>query len=142
MSSAVPTIPQSAKARRIDALVPDHRKGLSSNVVHSPWGSHESIMCGEGYKVERIVVAPGKKLPLQYHEHRSEHWTVVEGEAHVTIGDDVMVLQNDESIYVPLGSVHRLDNRSQSDVVLIEVQCGDYLGDDEVVTIEDDHGRG
>jgi len=141
MTSAVPTIPRSDSVGQIDALVPDHREGLSSNVVHRPWGSYESIMCGAGYQVKRIVVVPGKKLSLQYHQHRSEHWTVVEGEAHVTIGDDVMVLQSDESIYVPLGSVHRLDNRGKADVVLIEVQCGDYLGEDDIVRIEDDFGR-
>ena len=141
MTSAVPTIPRSDSVGQIDALVPDHREGLSSNVVHRPWGSYESIMCGAGYQVKRIVVVPGKKLSLQYHQHRSEHWTVVEGEAHATIGDDVMVLQSDESIYVPLGSVHRLDNRGTADVVLIEVQCGNYLGEDDIVRIEDDFGR-
>jgi len=141
MTSAVPQIPQIAPRYQIDALVPDHRKARSSNVVHRPWGSYESVMCGEGYQVKRLVVTAGKKLSLQYHQHRSEHWTVVEGEVHVTIGDDVMVLQCDESIYVPLGSVHRLDNRSDGDVVLIEVQCGDYLGEDDIVRIEDDFGR-
>ncbi len=141
MTSAVPPIQQSDNIHQLNALVPDHRKARSSNVVHRPWGSYESMMCGEGYQVKRIVVAPGKKLSLQYHQHRSEHWTVVEGEVHVTIGDDVMVLQSDESIYVPLGCVHRLDNRSDAEVVLIEVQCGDYLGEDDIVRIEDDFGR-
>ena len=141
MTSAVPSISQSTPGYQIDALVPDHRQARSSNVVHRPWGSYEAVMCGEGYQVKRLVVMAGKKLSLQYHQHRSEHWTVVEGEVHVTIGDDVMVLQCDESIYVPLGSVHRLDNRSDGDVVLIEVQCGDYLGEDDIVRIEDDFGR-
>jgi mannose-6-phosphate isomerase-like protein (cupin superfamily) len=141
MTSAVPPIPRSESFQPLNALVGGHRQQRSNNVVRRPWGSYESMMCGEGYQVKRIVVAPGKKLSLQYHQHRSEHWTVVEGEVYVTIGDDVMVLQCDESIYVPLGSVHRLDNRGQEDVVLIEVQCGNYLGEDDIVRIEDDFGR-
>jgi mannose-6-phosphate isomerase-like protein (cupin superfamily) len=141
MTSAVPPIPHSASFQPHNALVGDHRQARSGNVVDRPWGSYEAMMCGEGYQVKRIVVAPGKKLSLQYHQHRSEHWTVVEGEVHVTIGDDIMVLQCDEGIYVPLGSVHRLDNRSGEDVVLIEVQCGNYLGEDDIVRIEDDFGR-
>jgi len=141
MTSAVPPIPQSASIQPRDAPGGDHRQARSSNVVHQPWGSHETMTGGEGYQVKRIVVAPGRKLSLQYHQHRSEHWTVVEGEVHVTIDDDVMVLQCDESIYVPLGSVHRLDNRSGGDVVLIAVQCGNYLGEDDIVRIDDDFDR-
>ncbi len=140
MTSAVPQIPQSSRVHQINALVPDHREARSSNLVQQSWGRCETMTGSKGYQVRRLVVAAGEKLPLHYHLHRSEHWTVVEGEAHVTIGDDIMVLQCDESIYVPLGSVHRLDNRSDGDVVLIEVQCGDYLGEDDIVRVEDDCG--
>ena len=141
MTSAVPSVPQAAPFEPLDALAGDHRKGPASTMVQRPWGSYEPMMCGQGYQVKRIVIAPGRKLSLQYHRHRSEHWTVVEGEVHATIGDDVMVLQCDESIYVPLGSLHRLDNRGGGEAVLIEVQCGSYLGEDDIVRIEDDFGR-
>lgn len=139
MTSVVPKI--NSKPDEFSALLPSHHEAMAANVVHRPWGSFESIVCGEKYQVKRIVVSPGKKLSLQYHHHRSEHWTVVEGEAHVTLDDDILILQPDESIYVPLGAVHRLENRGSSDVVVVEVQCGDYLGEDDIVRVEDDFGR-
>lgn len=139
MTSIVPKI--SGEASGFTALLPDHRQAMASNAVHRPWGSFESVMCGEGYQVKRIVVVPGKKLSLQYHHHRSEHWTVVSGEARVTVGDDIVVLAPDESVYIPLGAVHRLENAGDEDIVLIEVQCGDYLGEDDIVRVEDDFGR-
>ena len=123
------------------ALLPDHHDAMAANAVHRPWGSFESVINGGGYQVKRIVVSPGKKLSLQYHHHRSEHWTVVSGQAHVTLNEDVVILQPDESIYIPLGAVHRIENQGNEDIVLIEVQCGDYLGEDDIVRIEDDFGR-
>ncbi len=141
MTSIIPSVPIKQTGTGLTALLPDHREARASHAVHRPWGSYESVMCGEGYQVKRIVVLPGKKLSLQYHNHRSEHWSVVQGDAYVTIGEDVVILQPDESIYVPLGAVHRLDNRGAEAVVLIEVQCGDYLGEDDIVRSEDDFGR-
>ncbi len=123
------------------ALVPDHRQALAPNAVHRPWGSFESVIGGAHYQVKRIVVSPGRKLSLQYHHHRAEHWTVVAGTAHVTLDDEVVELARNESIFIPLGATHRLDNRGNSDVVVIEVQCGDYLGEDDIVRVEDDFGR-
>ncbi len=141
MNSVVPAIKAPAEGEEFTALLPDHREAMANNAVHRPWGSFESVVCGEGYQVKRIVVSPGKKLSLQYHHHRSEHWTVVSGEAHVTLNEDILILRPDESIYVPLGAVHRLENRGDDDVVVMEVQCGTYLGEDDIVRVEDDFGR-
>ncbi|NNE21293.1 MAG: phosphomannose isomerase type II C-terminal cupin domain [Rhizobiales bacterium] len=141
MNSIVPTVGGKQDGEEFTALLPDHQDAMAANAVHRPWGSFESIINGNGYQVKRIVVSAGKKLSLQYHHHRSEHWTVVTGTAHVTLNDDVLILQPDESIYIPLGAVHRIDNQGDDDIVLIEVQCGDYLGEDDIVRIEDDFGR-
>ncbi len=141
MNMTVSKSTRAADEPEFTALLPDHKQAMAANVVHRPWGSYESIINGDGYQVKRIVVSPGRKLSLQYHHHRSEHWTVVSGQAHVTLNDDVVILQPDESIYIPLGAVHRIDNRGEDDIVLIEVQCGDYLGEDDIVRIEDDFGR-
>jgi len=141
MANIVPAVCAAQGNSAPDALVADHHDELSSNVVHRLWGSFESLVCGNGYQIKRIVVAPGRKLSLQYHHHRSEHWTVVCGEAHVTLGEDIIPMQPDDSIYIPLGSVHRIENRGENDVVIVEVQCGDYLGEDDIVRIEDDFGR-
>ena len=137
MTSIVPAVAPASRRPARATSAPD----LPGNVVHRPWGSFQSLASGEGYQVKRIVVAPGAKLSLQYHHHRSEHWTVTRGEAHVTLNDDILILQPDESIYIPLGALHRLDNRGSQDVVVIEVQCGDYLGEDDIVRVEDDFGR-
>lgn len=141
MTSIVPAVAPGHKEKGLSALLPDHREAMAANVVRRPWGSFESVVAGDGYQVKRIVVSPGAKLSLQYHHHRSEHWTVTHGEAYVTLDEDVLILQPDESIYIPLGAVHRLENRGEEDVVVIEVQCGDYLGEDDIVRIEDDFGR-
>jgi mannose-6-phosphate isomerase-like protein (cupin superfamily) len=141
MNSIVPNIQAPAAERQLRALLPDHRTAKALNAVERSWGSFEPVIAGRGYLVKRIVVRPGRKLSLQYHQFRSEHWTVVEGEAHATVGEDVMILQPDDSIYIPLGAVHRLENRGRTDVVVIEVQCGAYLGEDDIVRIDDDFGR-
>lgn len=110
-------------------------------LVHRPWGSYETVDRGERFQTKRIIVKPGEKLSLQMHNHRSEHWIVVEGTARVTVGDQVRLLQENESTYVPAGTLHRLENPGKIPLHLIEVQCGPYLGEDDIVRLEDDYGR-
>nr|WP_228064500.1 mannose-1-phosphate guanylyltransferase/mannose-6-phosphate isomerase [Lysobacter avium] len=112
-----------------------HRK------VYRPWGSYDSIGVGERFQVKRIVVKPGAALSLQKHRHRAEHWVVVSGTAEVTCGERVFDLHENESTFIPLGSVHRLRNRGTGPVELIEVQSGSYLGEDDIVRLEDVYGR-
>lgn len=109
--------------------------------VERPWGSYQSIALGGGYQVKHITVKPGGRLSLQYHHHRSEHWTVVSGTAEVTIGNEVKFVQPNESVYVPLGVMHRMANPGKVDLHLIEVQCGNYVGEDDIVRVEDIYGR-
>lgn len=109
--------------------------------VHRPWGYYQSIDAGDGFQVKRIVVVPGGMLSLQRHKHRAEHWVVVRGVAEVTIGEDVRQIKDNESIYVPLGSKHRLANRTGKPLELIEVQTGDYLGEDDIERFDDVYKR-
>jgi mannose-1-phosphate guanylyltransferase/mannose-6-phosphate isomerase len=111
-------------------------------VDHRPWGYFESLVCGPRFQVKRIVVKPGAALSLQSHHHRAEHWIVVEGTARVTIGDEVRIVSENQSVYVPLGAIHRLENPGKVDVVLIEVQTGAYLGEDDITRYEDVYARG
>ena len=109
---------------------------------HRPWGWFESLSMGGRFQVKRICVKPGGKLSLQSHHHRAEHWIVVEGTARVTIGDRVETLTENQSVYVPLGAVHRLENPGKLPVMLIEVQTGAYLGEDDIIRYEDIYARG
>jgi len=109
--------------------------------VFRPWGSYESLVVTKGFQVKRIVVHPGASLSLQLHNHRAEHWVVVSGEAEVTCNDKVFRLQHDESTYIPLGSKHRLRNPADEPLVIIEVQTGDYLGEDDIIRFNDNYGR-
>jgi len=109
--------------------------------VHRPWGNYQSLDNGSRYQVKRIVVKKGGRLSLQYHNHRSEHWVVVRGTARVTLGDEIKTLHENESIYIPLGTPHRLENPGKIDLELIEVQTGSYLGEDDIIRIEDDYRR-
>jgi mannose-1-phosphate guanylyltransferase/mannose-6-phosphate isomerase len=109
--------------------------------VHRPWGNYQSLDNGDRYQVKRIVVKRGGRLSLQYHNHRAEHWVVVRGTARVTIGDTVTTLHENQSIYIPIGTPHRLENPGKIDLELIEVQTGSYLGEDDIVRIEDDYRR-
>ncbi len=109
--------------------------------VHRPWGTYEGLDKGQSHQVKHIVVYPGEKLSLQYHYHRSEHWVVVSGTAEVTVGDTTEELSANQSVYIPVGAVHRLHNPGSEPVHLIEVQVGDYLGEDDIVRLEDVYGR-
>jgi mannose-1-phosphate guanylyltransferase len=109
--------------------------------VYRPWGKYVNLEEGEGFKVKRIEVKPGKRLSLQKHFHRSEHWVVVSGIAEVQIGEEVFLLRPNESTYIPIGELHRLSNPGKIPLELIEVQVGEYLGEDDIVRYEDDYGR-
>ena len=116
-------------------------EAVAHNRVYRPWGFYESLIHGDRFQVKRIVVTPGHKLSLQKHFHRAEHWVVVNGTAVVTRdGEEVMVREN-ESVYLPLGTVHRLENPGRIPLTLIEVQSGAYLGEDDIVRFEDTYGR-
>jgi mannose-6-phosphate isomerase-like protein (cupin superfamily) len=106
-----------------------------------PWGSFYVLDEGDGFKVKRIVVVPQGRLSLQSHKHRSEHWTVIAGEATVTVGDTVRKLTRGLSVDIALGDRHRLENFGDEDVEIIEVQFGDYLGEDDIVRYEDAYQR-
>lgn len=108
---------------------------------HRPWGSYTILDESDGYKVKRILVEPGKRLSLQKHKHRSEHWTIVSGVGLVTIGIDEFHVEPNVSKYISKGIVHRLENTSEIPLVLIETQLGDYLGEDDIIRIEDDFNR-
>lgn len=126
----------------VDALKAAGRtEHLFHRKVYRPWGSYDSIGVGERFQVKRIVVKPGAALSLQKHAHRAEHWIVVSGVAEVTCDGRVFDLHENESTYIPLGSVHRLRNRGGEPVELIEVQSGGYLGEDDIVRLEDVYGR-
>jgi mannose-1-phosphate guanylyltransferase / mannose-6-phosphate isomerase len=129
--------------RRLVALL--QRAGRAEASAHAeeqrPWGSFRVLHEGPGFKVKEIVVAPGGRLSLQSHEHRAEHWVVVAGTARVTVGDEVITLEPNQSVHVPLGARHRMENPGAVPMHLIEVQCGDYLGEDDIIRYEDIYGR-
>ncbi|WAW09097.1 mannose-1-phosphate guanylyltransferase/mannose-6-phosphate isomerase [Oxalobacter vibrioformis] len=112
-----------------------HRK------VSRPWGWYDSVDAGERFQVKRIGVKPGASLSLQKHHHRAEHWIVVKGTAEVTRGDDVFLLSENQSTYIPVGEIHRLKNPGKVELEMIEVQSGSYLGEDDIVRLEDNYGR-
>jgi mannose-1-phosphate guanylyltransferase / mannose-6-phosphate isomerase len=109
--------------------------------VYRPWGHYEGVDAGERFQVKRILVKPGSALSLQRHIHRAEHWVVVRGTAEVTIGEDKKIVHENESIYIPIGTVHRLANPGKIPLELIEVQTGSYLGEDDIVRLDDAYGR-
>lgn len=115
--------------------VDEHRQ------VHRPWGWYDSVDEGPRFKVKRIMVKPGEKLSLQKHHHRAEHWIVVKGTAEVHCNDQVTMLSENQSTFIPLGATHRLANPGQIPLEIIEVQSGSYLGEDDIVRFEDDYGR-
>jgi mannose-6-phosphate isomerase len=106
-----------------------------------PWGSFTTLEEGQGYKIKRIEVHPGHRLSLQMHHHRSEHWIVVSGTAKVVCGDEELILSSNQSTYVPQCTPHRLENPGVIKLVLIEVQNGQYLGEDDIIRFQDDYSR-
>ena len=135
-----------ALSQEVKALVTElDRKSRSETkshpIVYRPWGSYESIDGADGFQVKRIIVKPGQKLSLQKHARRAEHWVVVRGTARITRDRDVFDLIANQSTYIPLGAVHRLENPGTDPLHLIEVQSGDYLGEDDIVRLEDTYGR-
>ncbi|NBO21554.1 MAG: mannose-1-phosphate guanylyltransferase/mannose-6-phosphate isomerase, partial [Rhodobacteraceae bacterium] len=119
-------------ARQAESFLRDHR----------PWGWFETLALGDRFQVKRIVVHPGAALSLQSHVHRAEHWIVVSGTAKVTIDDKVSLVTENQSVYVPLGAIHRMENPGRVPMVLIEVQTGAYLGEDDIIRYEDVYSRG
>ncbi|HZT24482.1 MAG TPA: mannose-1-phosphate guanylyltransferase/mannose-6-phosphate isomerase [Pseudolabrys sp.] len=144
-SDAVMVVPR-ARAQDVRALTAELRAANRTEAsvhkrVHRPWGYYESIDAGDRFQVKRIVVIPGGMLSLQKHRHRAEHWVVVKGTAEVTLGDDKRAVHENESIYIPIGSVHRLANHGKIPLELIEVQTGSYLGEDDIVRLDDIYKR-
>ena len=126
----------------VDRLKADGRhQAVAHNRTYRPWGFYESLIQGDRFQVKRIVVTPGGKLSLQSHFHRAEHWVVVNGTARVTRDNETLILRENESVYLPLGCTHRLENPGKIPLTLIEVQSGAYLGEDDIVRVEDTYGR-
>lgn len=126
----------------VDALKSQSRKETQLHrKVFRPWGSYDSLDESEGFQVKRLIVNPGAILSLQKHAQRAEHWTVVRGTARITLDDREFDLGVNESTYIPVGAVHRIANTTDKPVHIIEVQCGDYLGEDDIVRLEDNYGR-
>jgi len=133
-------------SQKVKELVDElKRRGRDETKLHRevfrPWGSYDSIDSADGFQVKRLIVKPGAILSLQKHAHRAEHWVVVRGTARITLDDKVFDLTVNESTYIPIGAVHRIENPGDEPVHIIEVQCGDYLGEDDIVRLEDNYGR-
>ncbi|MDX2102906.1 MAG: mannose-1-phosphate guanylyltransferase/mannose-6-phosphate isomerase [Alphaproteobacteria bacterium] len=134
-SQDVRLLVQELKARK-------RREAVQHTVIYRPWGSYQTVDEGERFQVKRLIVKPGAKLSSQMHHHRAEHWIVVRGTAKVTRNDAESLVFENESIYLPIGTKHRLENPGKIDLHLIEVQSGAYLGEDDIVRFEDVYGRG
>ncbi len=114
---------------------------MSPKITHRPWGHYTILEEGPNYKVKRIHVDPQARLSLQLHQYRTEHWVVVAGIARITIGDKTFDASPNDSTYIPVKTMHRLENRGETPVELIEVQCGNYLGEDDIIRLDDDYKR-
>jgi mannose-1-phosphate guanylyltransferase/mannose-6-phosphate isomerase len=114
---------------------------IAHREVFRPWGSYDSVDSGERFQVKRLIVKPGAQLSLQMHHHRAEHWIVVSGTARITCGDQVFLLSENESTYIPVGAKHRIENPGKVPLHIVEVQSGSYLGEDDIVRFEDTYGR-
>jgi len=126
----------------VNRLVSEERTEAENHrLCYRPWGHYDSVDAGERFQVKRITVNPGASLSLQMHHHRAEHWIVVAGTAEVTCGDKVTLLSENESTYIPLGTKHRLSNPGKTLLKMIEVQSGEYLGEDDIVRFKDDYQR-
>lgn len=133
-SQDVKQVVERLKARGLKQAV-EHRR------MYRPWGHYEGLIMGDRFQVKQIVVRPGGKLSLQKHHHRAEHWVVVKGTARVQRDAESLILSENQSVYLPLGCIHRMENPGMIPLVLIEVQVGSYLGEDDIVRIEDTYGR-
>ena len=131
----------SQKVKQVVELLKDNDLIHSHVTTHRPWGTYTVLEDESGYKIKRIVVKPGKRLSLQKHYHRNEHWIVVSGTATVTIGERNFLLRENESTFIKMGEIHRLENEGKIPVVLIEAQVGSYTSEDDIVRIEDDFSR-
>ncbi|MBS3936541.1 MAG: cupin domain-containing protein, partial [Sulfuritalea sp.] len=134
------------RAQEVKAVVQQLRLSAHHSVRHHrtvqrPWGSYTVLEEGARFKIKRIVVKPDASLSLQMHHHRSEHWVVIAGMARVVNGEREIFVRTDESTYIPAGTAHRLANPGKIDCVMIEVQTGDYVGEDDIVRFEDHYGR-
>jgi len=112
-----------------------------NSLVYRPWGYFDSIICGDTYQVKIISVNPGAKISLQKHEHRSEHWVVISGIATITIGEKVFDLKVNQSTFIPSGEIHRLSNNQNGELKIIEIQTGNYLGEDDIIRFDDIYDR-
>lgn len=144
-SDAVLVAPRAASARvgEVVARLKENQvpQATASTRELRPWGWFESVAAGDRFQVKRIMVKPGASMSLQSHEHRAEHWVIVAGTAAVTVGNEVRDCEENESVYIPAGTRHRLENRSSKPILLIEVQTGAYLGEDDIVRYEDQYAR-
>jgi mannose-1-phosphate guanylyltransferase / mannose-6-phosphate isomerase len=144
-SDAVLVMPR-ARAELVKSLVDglkskNHKEATEHRRIYRPWGYYQGVDLGDRYQVKRIVVNPAGRLSLQKHFHRAEHWVVVKGTAEITVGVEVRIVHENESVYIPIGSIHRLNNPGRIPLELIEVQVGSYLGEDDIVRIEDAYRR-
>jgi mannose-1-phosphate guanylyltransferase/mannose-6-phosphate isomerase len=138
---AGPTGPASAPAPIDAADAAVIADASPEGVVHRPWGTYQALHNGDRVQVKLIIVIPGAKLSLQMHHHRAEHWVVARGTAIATRGEEEILLHENQSIYIPLGTRHRLSNPGKIPLHVIEVQSGGYLGEDDIVRFEDTYGR-
>ena len=139
-------ISKRGSSQKVKEIVEEIKKDTQLHNIHltgyRPWGSYTVLEDQEGYKIKRIEVKPGKRLSLQKHEHRNEHWVVVSGKATVTIEEKTFMLDKNESTYIKAGEIHRLANEEQEPLVVIEAQVGEYTGEDDIIRLEDDYKRG
>ncbi|WP_337660014.1 phosphomannose isomerase type II C-terminal cupin domain [Anderseniella sp. Alg231-50] len=137
MAGIVPEIPIKQKPEAGSRLVDHHPDTATAKPKRHRWGSVEVMSCSGGHRIERISVKRGKELPAHYHDHRSEHWTIVEGEAEVQLGDDVLIVAPDDSLYIPAGTVHGLKTAGDCGVKIVAVHFGDTVSDaDDMVKAE------
>ena len=126
----------------VKELNKENRKEANSHrKVYRPWGYYDSLDCGSSFQVKRLSINPGAKISLQKHKHRAEHWVVVKGSATITSGEKIIELQINQSTYIPRGTVHRIENRQNTSLEIIEIQTGEYLGEDDITRLEDDYDR-
>lgn len=139
-------ISQKGSSQKVKEIVGELKKAnleltTTHNTVHRPWGTYSVLEDKPGYKIKKIMVKPGKRLSLQKHFHRNEHWIVVSGTATVTVEDKTYIVRENESTYIKAGEIHRLENQGKIPIILIEAQVGSYTGEDDIVRIEDDFKR-